>query len=153
MRSKKLISSFSDERIPIISELLLKINSLMPSKHFFICGYTKSGSRVSAKIVNKSSFERKKNRGNSNLLDSKCYSKLYNIKNIFLPFLNFLYQFLTMIEFFLKVRDPVDVQHLGISADVFHYHVPGIGNYIEFAGLAGERFGNILEGKYGFEIQ
>jgi len=53
--------SFSDDIIPMMSFSAVKSSFAMPSKHFFRCGWTRSGSFVSDRISSSSSLDRKKN--------------------------------------------------------------------------------------------
>jgi hypothetical protein len=53
--------SFSELIMPLISRLSVNSSLAIPSKHFFKCGCTRSGSFVSDKISRSSSFDRKKN--------------------------------------------------------------------------------------------
>lgn len=53
--------SFSELIMPTISKSSVNSSLAMPSKHFFRCGCTRSGSLVSDRISSSSSFDRKKN--------------------------------------------------------------------------------------------
>ena len=55
-------SSFSLERMWVMSRSSVKVRRAMPSKHFFKCGCTRVGSFVSERISSISSLDKKKNR-------------------------------------------------------------------------------------------
>ena len=63
--------SFSTETMPWMTLCSSKLSVLMPSKHFFRCGCTRSGSLVSERICSSSSLERKKSRAN----ESRFFSR------------------------------------------------------------------------------
>ena len=76
-------SSFSALKIHSISCFSLKWRLLMPSKHFLRWGWTRSGSFVSERISNSSSFDKKKNLFSireRNVLES--YLMKFVLKNI-----------------------------------------------------------------------
>ena len=58
--------SFSELTMPIISISSVNLSLAIPSKHFFRCGCTRSGSFVSERISSSSSLDRKKNLEYSN---------------------------------------------------------------------------------------
>ena len=63
--------SFSTERMPVMMSSLVKSSAAIPSKHFLRWGWTRSGSFVSERIWNGSSFERKKRRANASRFVSR----------------------------------------------------------------------------------
>lgn len=54
-------TSFSELIMPMISRSSVNSSLAIPSKHFFKCGCTRSGSFVSDSISSSSSLDRKKN--------------------------------------------------------------------------------------------
>lgn len=67
--------SFSELTMPVISRLSVNSSLAIPSKHFFKCGCTRSGSFVSDKISRSSSFDRKKNlvQGKENIVTRSSF--------------------------------------------------------------------------------
>ena len=69
--------SFIEEIIPLtLSVSFSKSNFVMPSKHLLRCSCTLTGSLVYDNICNRSSFDKKKNRGNLSYFECKYSFKL-----------------------------------------------------------------------------